>query len=335
MRNPLASLGIFAALLMTAHPTVIRPTTEGVETRPHQGAAGSSRRRRSASCNPGAWKAPLLACIGFPLAQAGGDKKDEDWVQLFNGKDIDGWKTFDPDRLKDWQVKGGILYSSGRKSSHLFSPRGDYENFHYRIEVKISDKGNSGQYFRTTFGKDYPKGYEAQINATFPDPQKTGSLYNFAKITEKLVEPDTWFTQEVIAKGNHIQIILNGKKVVDHTDDKPSSTKGSARDDDGLLIETMRKQISQMRRELTSLKRVLAEQAGEAAEDAESWFEAAAEGASRATQSLRAKAQTVSDVVQENPVTVSSSFLVGGIIGILIGLALGSSAATPRRWYEH
>jgi hypothetical protein len=52
--------------------------------------------------------------------------------------------------------------------------------------------------------KGFPKGYEAQINSTFPpDPQRTGSLYNFEKITKQLVPADTWFTQEVIAKGNH------------------------------------------------------------------------------------------------------------------------------------
>jgi Domain of Unknown Function (DUF1080) len=176
------------------------------------------------------WLVPLLACIAFPLAQAN-EKKDEKknddgWVQLFNGKDIEGWKTFDPKQQKLWFVKDGILYSSGKQASHLFSPRDDYENFHFRIECKISDKGNSGQYFRTKFGGGYPSGYEAQINSNYPDPQKTGSLYNFAKITEMLVKPDTWFTQEVIADGNHIKILVNGKKVVDFVDKKNTHTRG-------------------------------------------------------------------------------------------------------------
>ena len=181
------------------------------------------------------WLAPLaaavLVAIVFTSSMNADEKKEEKksdtgWVQLFNGKDIDGWKTFDPKHLKYWHVKEGIIYSSGKEASHLFSPRDDYENFHYRIEAKISDKGNSGQYFRTKFGPDYPKGYEAQINSNFPDPQKTGSLYNFAKITEMLVPPDTWFIQEVIANGNHIQILVNGKKVVDHKDEKNTHTRG-------------------------------------------------------------------------------------------------------------
>jgi hypothetical protein len=172
--------------------------------------------------------ASLLSALALPVTYAGGDKKkDEGWVQLFNGTDLKGWKTFDPKQLdKAWFVKDGVLHSKGKDVSHLFSERDDYENFHYRIEAKISDMGNSGQYFRTKFGGGYPKGYEAQINSNFPDPQKTGSLYNFAKITDMLVKPDTWFTQEVIADGNHIQIFVNGKMTVDFKDEKNTHTRG-------------------------------------------------------------------------------------------------------------
>ncbi len=169
----------------------------------------------------------LVLSSADPLAAGGKkqDKGDKGWVQLFNGKDLTGWKTH-PKNPGKWRVEKGVLVSSGKATSHLFSERGDYQNFHYRIEAKISDKGNSGQYFRTKFAPGYPPGYEAQINSTFPDPQKTGSLYNFVKITEMLVPPDTWFTQEVIANGNHIIIKVNDKVVVDYVDKKNTYTKG-------------------------------------------------------------------------------------------------------------
>jgi hypothetical protein len=167
----------------------------------------------------------LAALVGvWATAQAGGDKKDG-WVQLFNGKDLTGWKTH-PKNPGKWYVQDGILHSGGKEVSHLFTERGDYENFHFRIEAKINDLGNSGQYFRCKFLPGYPIYYEAQINSTFPDPKRTGSLYKFVDIKEMLVPPDTWFTQEVIANGNHIQIILNGKKVVDFVDEKKTETKG-------------------------------------------------------------------------------------------------------------
>ena len=165
--------------------------------------------------------------LAFAVNQAnGGDKKGEDgWVQLFNKKDLKGWKTH-PDEPGMWTVEDGVLIGRGDKRSHIFTERGDFKDFHYRVEAKISDKGNSGQYFRTMYMAGYPKGYEAQINSTFPDPQKTGSLYGFVKITDQLVKPDTWFTQEVIAKGNHIIIKVNGKKVVDFVDEKNTYKQG-------------------------------------------------------------------------------------------------------------
>src|SRR4029077_15592511 len=157
------------------------------------------------------------------------DNKDDDkgWVQLFNGKDLKGWKTHPKDKAK-WEVKDGVLVGSG-PAGHLFSERGDYENFIYRVEAKINDHGNSGQYFRTKFGPSFPKGYEAQINSTHRDPVRTGSLYGFgmdATVLAMLVKPDEWFTQEVTAIGNHIVIKVNGMTTVDFVDKKSTYTKG-------------------------------------------------------------------------------------------------------------
>lgn len=208
----------------------------------------------------------LLACVltSAPIAAAEDKKesKPEDgWVQLFNGKDLTGWKIPEPPsgefesvskkevdgkvvafigktkakKAKDgtetpskeitlWQVKDGVIVGGG-PASHIFSERGDYENFHFRIEVKINDKGNSGQYFRTEFGPGFPKGYETQINATHGDTVKSGSLYpaNGIDRDEKHLvrkanhKPDEWFTQEVIANGPKVTIITNGKTEVDYT----------------------------------------------------------------------------------------------------------------------
>jgi hypothetical protein len=202
---------------------------------------------------------------------------DGDWVQLFNGKDFTGWKMYTPKAddkdwewikpqmnaeqkviafvgktkaRKDkagketpsqevtlWQIKDGCIVGGG-PASHLFSERGDYADFQYRVEAKINDKGNSGQYFRTEFGGGFPRGYEAQINATHGDKVKSGSLYpnagfglnkEPAKHTVMNTAPhkaDEFFTQEVIAVGPKITILVNGKQTVDYTDPANTFTKG-------------------------------------------------------------------------------------------------------------
>ena len=198
-----------------------------------------------------------LLATGFLFSiSASAAEEKEKWVPLFNGKDLTGWKLHDKPakdfdeiikkevdgkvvalsaKIKDkevllWSVKEGLLVGEG-PASHLFSERNDYENFRYRVEAKINDKGNSGQYFRTAFGPGFPKGYEAQINATHRDPIRTGSLY-IPQVKEVLVmndaphKPDEFFIQEVIAEGDHIQIIVNGKKTVDWTDPEWRHKKG-------------------------------------------------------------------------------------------------------------
>jgi hypothetical protein len=165
---------------------------------------------------------PGFGCAADPTKEERND--DDKWTQLFNGKNLDGWKTHPADKAR-WSVKDGMLVGEG-PAGHLFSERDDYENFVYRIEAKISDKGNSGQYFRATFAKAFPPGYEAQINSTHGDPVRTGSLYNFVKITDMLVPPDVWFSQEVTAVGNHIIIKVNDKVTVNYIDAKNTHMKG-------------------------------------------------------------------------------------------------------------
>ena len=178
-----------------------------------------------------------LFTLSLAIPAGADEKKDEGWTQLFNGKDLTGWKTHPDDKAK-WEVVDGAIVGTG-PVGHLYTVRDDYENFDLRFEAMISDKGNSGQMFRCKFSKGFPKGYEAQINATHGDPIRTGSLYPafFQKpvtaeqrakvvILEQLHKPDEWFTQEVIADGNHIIIKVNGKTTVDYVDKKNSFKEG-------------------------------------------------------------------------------------------------------------
>jgi len=183
----------------------------------------------------------VLCAVAAPVqAQA-----KDGWVTILDANSFKDWKVAPGnasskveetptvkkvvagDSLKDgrWTFENGVLHGEGGVS-HIFSPRGDYENFVYRAEIKIKDKGNSGQYFRTAFGNGFPNGYEAQVNSTHTDPVRTGSLYGFVKELDMLVPPDTWFTQEVTAVGNHIVIKVNGKTTVDYVDTKNTLMKG-------------------------------------------------------------------------------------------------------------
>ena len=163
----------------------------------------------------------------------------EGFVQLFNGKDMTGWKMHPDNKDSVWEVVDGALTATGKKASHLFSERGDYTDFVYRMEAKINDVGNSGQYFRAKYAPAFPPGYEAQINYGHKDFIKTGSLYPGGPLgrlsadkKEKIIvrkaphKPDEWFTQEVTAIGNHIVIKVDGTTTVDFVDEAKTYMKG-------------------------------------------------------------------------------------------------------------
>jgi hypothetical protein len=162
----------------------------------------------------------IVAVAGFVLA---GPKEDSGWVTMFDGKTLEGWKANENE--ESWSVKDGHIVGKGERS-HLFYMKQQCVNCEFRAEVKISDHGNSGMYFRTEFGPEWPKGYEAQVNSTHKDWRRTGSLYAIQDIKEQLVPPDTWWTQHIIVNGNHIVIKVNDKVVVDYTDPENRYQKG-------------------------------------------------------------------------------------------------------------
>jgi hypothetical protein len=161
----------------------------------------------------------LSFCLAAALAaaQSGG------WVPMFNGKDLAGWEA--NESPESWKVEDGMLKGAG-PVSHLFWKVQECENCEFKAEVRIMDGANSGMYFRTAFGPRFPKGYEAQVNATHKDPVKTGSLYSFHKNFESPSKPGEWFTQHIIADGNHIIIKVNDKVITDFVDEKNTFTKG-------------------------------------------------------------------------------------------------------------
>jgi hypothetical protein len=157
------------------------------------------------------------------------------WFDLFDGKTLSGWTAPNPGH---WEMKDGVLTGQG-PTSHLYSPF-VYTNLEFRAEVKLNHSGNSGMYIRAALGKGWPHGYEAQVENTSPDPQRTGSLYNFHKVGEQLVPDDTWWYQHVIAIGNRIIIKVNDKIVTDFIDEKNTYQSGHLalqQHNDGSIVE--------------------------------------------------------------------------------------------------
>jgi serine/threonine protein kinase len=159
------------------------------------------------------------------------------FVQLFNGIDLTGWKTHSQ-QPGNWRVENGNLVGSGPSAvSHLYTIGDDYKDFHLRAEARINDAGNSGVYFRASFGPTWPVddlrfpiGYEAQIYSKPGGQTYTGSLYAgvepVVKVNVRPALPFEWCTLEVIARSNHIVVKVNGITTADYTDVKRLYSQG-------------------------------------------------------------------------------------------------------------
>ena len=162
---------------------------------------------------------PVCAACGQSDPKPGSDG----WISRFDGQSLEGWKANEnPD---SWKAVNGTIVGDGPRS-HLFWTVRECEDCEFHAEVKLNHSGNSGMYFRTAMGPGFPKGYEAQVENTSPDPQKTGSLYGICKVTDQLVSDDTWWTQDVLVRGNHVVIKINEKVVTDCNDPQNRYTKG-------------------------------------------------------------------------------------------------------------
>ena len=145
---------------------------------------------------------------------------DEGWQPLFNGKDLTGWFATG---LARWEVKDGILIGQGGMG-HLFTER-TFRDFELRAMLRIRSvrpdqfKPNNGIYFRAQPNpqnpNNWPVGYEAQVFNHEGTDYITGSLYNRVRASRLLTRDEAWFSMRIVAKGDHIQIFVNGQKVVD------------------------------------------------------------------------------------------------------------------------
>ena len=159
----------------------------------------------------------------LPAADDNAPKPDADgFISLFNGKDLDGWKANEkPDVFK--VVDGNIVVNG--PVCHLFYvgpvQNHEFKDFHFKAQVMTFPNSNSGIYFHTKYqDKGFPNaGFECQVNNTYKaDPKKTGGLYAIKDVMNTApVGDNEWFDYDIIVKGKHVEIKINGKTTAEWT----------------------------------------------------------------------------------------------------------------------
>jgi hypothetical protein len=142
-------------------------------------------------------------------------------ISLFDGQSLNGWKV--GSNADSFRVQDGMIVANG-PTAHLFYvgdvQQHDFKDFDFKAEVMTFPKANSGIYFHTRYQESgWPQyGYEVQVNNSHTDPKRTGGLYGVKDVYEVPAKDNVWFTEEVIVRGKHIVIKIDGKTVVDYTE---------------------------------------------------------------------------------------------------------------------
>lgn len=178
-------------------------------------------------------------------------QESEDWIQLFDGTSLEGWRAYNGDKLPPgWTIQNGELtfdtqlgleqdYKGGVDIIYGLE---EFENFELYLEWKLPEGGNSGIFYHLKEGFESPAGispeyqliddanyarihdltaYNTSLGYENPSQlhplQKTGSDYAMyaADDSKKTLHPvGEWNTTRIIFTPEKVEYWLNGKKTV-------------------------------------------------------------------------------------------------------------------------
>jgi hypothetical protein len=156
----------------------------------------------------------------------------QQWTNLFNGKDLSGWKQLNGKAkytIQNGEIIGTTVF--GEPNSFLATEK-DYGDFILEFEFKVDSTMNSGVQFRSLSTPEFKNGrvhgYQYEI-----DPSKrgwTGGIYDEARrdwlytmdlnpATKPAFKQGQWNKARIECIGNHIRTWINGAPAAYVVDD--------------------------------------------------------------------------------------------------------------------
>jgi|SRR6185312_7685172 len=153
--------------------------------------------------------------------QLSNKEKKQGYQLLFDGKSLDQWigatDTYVPEN-------GTITIHPEKGSAGNLYTKNEYSDFDFRFEFQLTPGANNGIGIRTpTEGDAAYVGMEIQILDNDAPEYKNlhpyqyhGSIYGVVPAKRGYLKPvGEWNTEEIIAKGPKIKVILNGTVITD------------------------------------------------------------------------------------------------------------------------
>jgi hypothetical protein len=160
-------------------------------------------------------------------------EKAEGWKLLFDGKSKNGWHIYlNETDGSAWKSLDGVLYLDASEFDGWQTKNGGdlvtdsvYENFHFYLEWKISEGGNSGILFNVQEDPKYSytwfTGPEMQIldNYNHPDGKvnmrRAGDLVGLMRCSKEPAHgPGRWNTTDIRVENGNLDMFINGKHIL-------------------------------------------------------------------------------------------------------------------------
>lgn len=164
-------------------------------------------------------------------------EKAQGWQLLFDGKTMQGWRTYQHKPQTSWYVQDGVLGATFDTSHSLqhadLITEKQYTNFELALDWKAEPRANSGILYMVNEKYDYPffSGPEYQLlddqwyleNEQIHDAQKSGANYDMnAPAAEALNPLGEWNHTVIKVNNGQVEHWLNGQKVVEYKVGSPA-----------------------------------------------------------------------------------------------------------------
>jgi hypothetical protein len=165
----------------------------------------------------------MLLALALAAGVASGQEKQDGWENLFNGKDLAGWKL--PKDNAWWKVSDGVIVGESDeklRGSMLYTEKA-YKDVLIEAEFRFNGDIDSGIMLRRR--KDNKGDIQVQIGVSRSlKVDMTGSIYAHGKYpgkaqgVDKLLKAGDWNTLRIEARGDTYKVFLNGTQVLTYQD---------------------------------------------------------------------------------------------------------------------
>jgi hypothetical protein len=140
-------------------------------------------------------------------------------INLFNGKDLAGWRLINENQKNGFTVVDGVLVNDpaqpaeGKHVSYgNIRTDKEFEDFNLKLEVNVPAGSNSGVYLRGMYEIQVFDSYKKEL-----DSHNMGAVYSRIKPVVSAEKPaGEWQSLDITLCNRHATVLLNGVKIIDN-----------------------------------------------------------------------------------------------------------------------